>query len=146
MKITQEGRIPRERTPLSVPSSGRESAAFSQLVQEGQAKLHTETMDRLFTDIEQQAERLGKTRTFAELRRLKRLIRQFVKEAVGVGLDVRHTRDWHRHGRADKLMLVKKIDEKLVEMTDIVLAKHGTSVDLLAKIGEVKGLLINLYR
>ena len=43
------------------------------------------------------------------------------------------------------MKLIETIDEKMIELAEALLDEEKTSVDLLAKIGEIKGLLINLY-
>ena len=48
-------------------------------------------------------------------------------------------------GEGRRLKIVETIDEKLIELAEDLLNEEKTSVDLLAKIGEIKGLLINLY-
>ncbi|HET7521855.1 MAG TPA: YaaR family protein [Bacillales bacterium] len=146
MKISQEGRLSREREPQRVRPPGLEGAAFSELFRAGQAKLHTKALEGLFEEIERQAERLWLGRTFSEFLRFKQLVQQFVKEAVGSGLELRHARQWHGSGGAKTLTLVKKVDSKLTEMAELLINKQERTVDLLSTIGEIKGLLINLYR
>ena len=40
---------------------------------------------------------------------------------------------------------MRQIDAKLVELADDLLNEEKSSVDLLARVGEIKGLLINIY-
>jgi len=40
---------------------------------------------------------------------------------------------------------VKEIDQQLITLTEAVVEQEKPSIDLLDKIGEIKGLLINLY-
>ena len=60
-----------------------------------------------------------------------------------MGLKQSHT--WNRFGEGRKLKIVETIDEKLVELAEEILNREKSSIDLLDKIGEIKGLLINLY-
>ena len=48
-------------------------------------------------------------------------------------------------GYSRTLSTVQEVDTKLVELTQLVLDKQRNSIDILEKIGEIKGLLINLY-
>jgi hypothetical protein len=129
-----------------VTHSQKDSTAFSALVKEGQAKLQKEALDRLLTDIEQQADWVMRSRTMESFLRFKRQVQQFMKEAVNAGFELRQSREWHHGGGPKTLTIVKKIDEKLAEMTEQFLRKGQQALDLLADIGEIKGLLMNLYR
>ncbi|HLS23738.1 MAG TPA: DUF327 family protein, partial [Pseudogracilibacillus sp.] len=75
----------------------------------------------------------------------KRMIQQFLEGAVFDGLSVKKTRNFNTTNFSHRLMTVEKIDEKLVELTDELLDQESKAVDLLAIIGEIEGLLINLY-
>lgn len=68
-----------------------------------------------------------------------------MKEAVSYGMQLKQSHTWNRFGEGRRLKIVDTIDEKLVELTEDMLDEEKSSVDLLAKIGEIKGLLINLY-
>jgi uncharacterized protein YaaR (DUF327 family) len=41
--------------------------------------------------------------------------------------------------------VVETVDEKLSELTDELMKKEESSIDILGKVGEIKGLLINIY-
>ncbi|HEX7065181.1 MAG TPA: YaaR family protein [Bacillales bacterium] len=146
MKITQELRSKHEAPRPAGHSSARESSRFSGLVKEGQARVQMEGLDLLYADIEKQADRVIRSRTIADFIRFKQQVQQFMEEAVGSGLELRKSREWPRGGGNRKLATVQKIDEKLVEMTEQFLDQKQPAVNLLAQIGEIQGLLINLYR
>ena len=48
-------------------------------------------------------------------------------------------------GTHSTLALVKEVDQKLVELTEQVMDHEKKTVDLLGLIGEIKGLLVNIY-
>jgi len=41
--------------------------------------------------------------------------------------------------------LVKEVDTKLVDLTNDILQKEKDSLNLLKRVGEIQGLLINMY-
>ena len=67
------------------------------------------------------------------------------KEAVDYGLEMKQSHTWNRFGEGRRLKIVETVDEKLVELAQEILDEEKETIDLLDKIGEVKGLLINLY-
>ena len=73
------------------------------------------------------------------------LIRRFLKEAVEGGLEMDQSHAWNQFGESRQLALVRQIVEKLIELADDLLNEEKTTVDLLAIVGEIKGLLINIY-
>lgn len=146
MKITQELRPRSESNSPHVQPSVKGPGQFAGLVREGESKLHQEGLDRLFHDIEKQAQRMLHSRTVGDFLRFKQQVQQFVKEAVGSGLELQKSRDWHRGNGMRTFTTVKKVNENLTELTDQFLNEKRPAVDLLAKIGEIQGLLINLYR
>ncbi|MDX1772462.1 MAG: YaaR family protein, partial [Planococcaceae bacterium] len=66
-------------------------------------------------------------------------------EAVDYGMGLKQSHTWNRFGEGRRLKIIETIDEKLVELAQEILVQEKESIDLLDKIGEIKGLLINLY-
>ncbi len=58
---------------------------------------------------------------------------------------MKQSHTWNRFGEGRRLKIVETVDEKLVELAQEFLDEEKETIDLLDKIGEIKGLLINLY-
>lgn len=43
------------------------------------------------------------------------------------------------------LQIIEKVDEKLIELTDELLKQEEENILILGKLGEIKGLIINLF-
>ena len=145
MKISQELRtmIEKQQTP---PARGENiSASFKEKINIQTGKLRFEQLTVLLSDIEAFGKRLAKSRNFKDLARFKGLIKRFVKEAVENGLTVENSRSFDLYGNSRTLTIVKELDEKLVQLTEELLDQEKPSIELLERIGEIKGLLINLY-
>ena len=99
----------------------------------------------LLGDISSAGERIARSRNLRDMAKFKMLIRRFLKEAVESGLELKQSHTWNQFGEGRRLKLIETIDEKMIELAEALLNEEKTSVDLLAKIGEIKGLLINLY-
>lgn len=144
MKIGQELRTQLDTTHKNTPNQVRSNISFQQVVRREQQRLHENELNRLIKDITTQGERLAKSRTFKDLARYKSLVKSFIKEAVQFGLELKEERSWSMNGDSRKLMIVKEVDEKLIQLTDDLLNQEKESIDILGLIGEIKGLLINL--
>lgn len=59
-------------------------------------------------------------------------------------MQLRDTRGWDRRGRSKRYKLLEEIDEKLLTMADDMLESEQGRIDLLYKVGEIRGMLINL--
>lgn len=118
---------------------------FESVVQAQQQKLKSEHLSTLLSKIDQQGERLRKSQTLSDLREYKRLVKRFMKEAVEYGMNLKQSRSWNGHGHLETMHVVERIDEELIALTDELVTRQGKSIDILGKIGEIKGLLVNLY-
>ena len=118
---------------------------FQQMVQTQDQKMQIQALNRLIGDIEGAGQRLARARTFRELAKYKSLVKRFVREAVEYGLELKQSTSWNQYGQSRPLKTVETIDAKLVELSEEILNKERSSLEILEMIGEIKGLLINLY-
>lgn len=145
MKISQEMRTQMEAQQKQNPQQATKTKSFDSMVRAQSNQLQQQQLNRLMTNITAQGERLARFRSFRDLAKYKRLIRDFVKESVQYGMNLKHSHSWSRMGQNRKLTIVEEVDEKLAELTEAVMDQEKRSVDLLGLVGEIKGLLINLY-
>lgn len=143
MKISQEIHTKIEQTQYKKSSEGKQN--FEALVQTQTHKLHQTEIQKLMQDITEQGEKLAKFRSFKDLATFKRMVRNFLQETVSEGLELSESRNFNRNSYRHKLVTVKEVDKKLVELTDDLMDQEKQTVDLLGVIGEIRGLLINLY-
>lgn len=118
---------------------------FGELVVKQGQKLQNEQLTRLLGDLSAAGDRVAKTRNLRELARFKMLVKRFLQETVDYGLELKQSHTWNRFGEGRRLKIIKTIDERLVELAQDILDEEKETIDLLDKIGEIKGLLINLY-
>ncbi|ADP34669.1 YaaR family protein [Bacillus atrophaeus] len=145
MKINQDIRTIVEKKQLPSVKSAEISASFKTSMDSQSSKLKFDQLTRLLSDIEAFGKRLTKSRNFKDLARFKGLVKRFVKEAVDNGLSHETARSFDLYGNSRKLGIVKEIDEKLIQLTEEMMNQEQPAIDLLERIGEIKGLLINLY-
>ncbi|MBO1004476.1 YaaR family protein [Pseudogracilibacillus auburnensis] len=143
MKIGQEMRSKVDQKPMRKVHEGRQS--FEQIVQSQSHKMKQKELEKLMDDITEQGKRLSRFRSFRDLAKFKRMIKQFLQETVYNGLELNESRSFHTGAFSHKLTTVNEIDEKLVQLTNDMMDQEKKTVDLLGIIGEIQGLLINLY-
>lgn len=132
-------------TNHSIQQNNQPGTRFSELVIKQGAKLQNEQLTRLLGDISATGDRLARTRSLRELARFKMLVKRFLQEAVNFGLETKQSHTWNRFGEGRRLKIVETIDQHLIELTEDLLNEEKETIDLLDKIGEIKGLLINIY-
>lgn len=140
MKVNNEFRIAQEKIIKGLPAANHEKISFQDVFTARQLKLTREELQSYLIYIDEVGERLRRSRSFQDLARYKRLIKHFIQIAVDSGLAL------EKHPSQNRLLqLIETIDQKLLELTDEVFYKEKDNLRLLALIGEIKGLLINLY-
>ncbi|MBQ4843551.1 YaaR family protein [Bacillus safensis] len=145
MKINQDMRLRLEKRELQAMKGSQTSVSFKASMETQSGKLRLEQLTVMLSDIEVFGKKLAKSRNLKDLARFKGLVKRFVKETVDNGLNIETSRSFDIYGNTRTLALVKALDEKLIELTEEMMDQEKPSIDLLERIGEIKGLLINLY-
>lgn len=142
MKITQEIR---SQAISQVRSEKEGSKSFQNIVQSQSYKVKQQEIRELMNQIEEQGNKLARFRSFPDLVKFKRLIKDFLEKTVNEGFSLRKSHHFDFGGQSQQLAIVEEIDEKLVELTEEIIGQEKKAVDLLGMIGEIKGLMVNLY-
>lgn len=121
------------------------SKDFNQMVQSQTQQLKQQELQQLIKNISLQGDKLARFRTFRELVKFKRMVKGFLQEALYNGLALKQSHSFSADGQSRNLSIVKEIDEKLLELTEEIMNQEKKTVDILGLIGEIKGLLINIY-
>ncbi|ASN03761.1 YaaR family protein [Virgibacillus necropolis] len=145
MKISHDLRSQLDATNNQTRSAFEGKQSFDGLVQTQSHKLKAQELQMLMKSITVQGERLARFRSFKDLVKFKRMVKGFLQETVYNGLDLKQSHSFGLGSRNQKLSIVKEIDERLIELTEELMNLEKKSIDLLGLIGEIKGLLINLY-
>ena len=104
-----------------------------------------EFLDKMLDDIKEKGKDLVEKRTVENLFEYKEMIKGFIEEAVNFGLKIEERKGMNRGSRGKILRVVAKIDEKLLELTDVIIGEEKSKIKILEKIGQIQGLLVNLY-
>ncbi|MEK4423554.1 YaaR family protein [Solibacillus sp. FSL K6-1523] len=145
MKINQDMRLGMNTNRNDLRPTNQGNNRFGDMVLKQGSKMQSEQLTRLLGDISAAGNRVARSRNLRELARFKMLVKRFLQEAVDYGLEMKQSHTWNRFGEGRRLKIVETVDERLVELAEDILNEEKESIELLAKIGEIKGLLINLY-
>lgn len=122
-----------------------ENQSFQRLVQSQAQQLKQQELTQLVQNISAQGTKLARFRSLKELAKFKRMIKSFLQETVTNGYQLKKSHSFSFDGSSRKLAIIKEIDDKLLELTEDIMNQERKTVDILDLIGEIKGLLINIY-
>ena len=72
------------------------------------------------------------------------MVKQFLELTVRRGIGIKDVRSMDRRGRIKRHKLLDEIDEGLLSMADELLQSEEGRLELLQRIGDIRGMLINL--
>lgn len=113
---------------------------FAQQMQATHHKVAQGTMVAFLAEIDDQGKRMLKSPIRGEIERYRVLVGKFVKEAMAQMTSMER----HSDRRNRVFMLVKEIDQKLAELTEMLLSGQSKQLEILAKLEEIRGMLVDL--
>ncbi len=119
--------------------------SFADIMKNSRMKMRNDSLTGLMERVDLQGQKLAKQRTLENLLDYKALVKQFINEALTYGLQLNEKHSEHPFGGMNTHQLIEVIDEKVLEVQDEVLRNEQEGIDTLRLVGEVKGLLLNLY-
>ncbi|MEH7438406.1 YaaR family protein [Neobacillus drentensis] len=121
------------------------TTSFQKIMNTYSKELTKDHLQQILQEVDEQGKRLSEKPTFSELRKYKDLVKQFMGEVTKNGVGLYQTDSWDPYGGNKTLKTIQVLDRKLMELTDHVLNEQNEGLSILDRIGEIKGLLINLY-
>ncbi|WP_075619413.1 YaaR family protein [Paenisporosarcina indica] len=144
MRIERPTNFPNDRLPKNALDS-KPTSSFANVIKTTQSKLQLDTLNLLMSHVDTQGQKLSKQKTLENLRDYKNLVKRFIGESLSYGLQLSEKQSFNDSGDMKTHQLIEVIDQKLIELNDEVLNNEKEGIDTLRLIGEIKGLLINLY-
>ncbi len=121
------------------------AGTFADVMKSTRIQLKNDSLKGLMDRVDLQGHKLAKQRTLENLLAYKAVVKQFISEALSYGLQLSEKQSEHPYGGMQTHQLVEVIDDKMLEVQDEVLRSEEDGLDTLRLVGEVKGLLLNLY-
>jgi uncharacterized protein YaaR (DUF327 family) len=140
----------RKKKPLP---HGVFSSLLSEAADAGESELNvteedggSEPLDELMEDITALGDALVKTPTLENVRRYRERVKQFLKYVVDHVIEVEERTSGANILKRKKYLLVNTVDGKLEALVREFLSGQKEHIDLLGRINEVNGLLVDLLR
>ena len=102
------------------------------------------TLDEILQNLDEQGRKFQDKPTMEELLKYKALVRKFLDRTVRQSLKI-HDHKGTRKVTGQKLYKqIEIIDQKLSDLTLCIIQKEGKNINLMSKLDEIRGLLIDL--
>jgi uncharacterized protein YaaR (DUF327 family) len=145
VKIDQGFRpLGQNRTNNEASNKQIQPRSFADVMVQQDADRTQEQLQQKLQDIHRQGDRLARVMTVRELKIYRQMIKQFLEDTIRRGVVLKEVKGFDRRGRIKRYKLLDEIDETLVSMAEDLLDSEQGRIDLLNRIGEIRGLLINL--
>lgn len=99
----------------------------------------------LMEEITMQGERLYKRRDVRDMKRYRGLIKEFMNEIVSRSHSFSRENFLDKRGRHRVYGIIRLIDENLDELAKELVKDEQDNLAILSKIGEIKGLLLDIF-
>jgi len=144
LRIDRQTSFPSDRIQKGTVE-GKTSDSFASMIKKSQSKFQLDSLNQLMARVDTQGQKLSKQKTLENLIDYKNLVKQFIGESLSYGLQLSEKQSFSHSGGMKSHQLVEVIDQKLMDLQDEVLDSEKEGLHTLDLVGEIKGLLINLY-
>ena len=101
-------------------------------------------VDQLMEDITAQGKRIAEHMDIRDMKQYRTLIKDFLNEVVYRSHKFSRENFLDRRGRHRVYGIIKRIDENLDDLAGELIKDETSPIDILSKIGEIEGLLLDI--
>lgn len=116
---------------------------FSQNLNQEKEKKSHEQLKRMVDDIKSKGNRLVITKTYADVNSYKKMIKQYLESVLQYMYDTKKDISFWQ---TQYFITVDTVDEKLGELTSMLLEDEKGNLDIAATIDDIQGLIVDIYR
>lgn len=102
-------------------------------------------LSALMEDITMQGDRLAKKRDIRDMKKYRGLIKDFLNEIVNRSHQFSRENFLDRRGRHRVYGIIRLVDQTLDELAQELVKDEKDNLAILAKIGEIRGLLLDIF-
>ncbi len=132
-----------ETAPVQETPQGDDSFKFTLLSKIEDSQLE-EQLKILMNDIVQQGERISKKKDIKDMKRYRTLIKTFLNEVLSRSHEFSRENFLDRRGRHRVYGIIRKVDDALDALAEALVRDEKDNIEILSKIGEIRGLLLDI--
>lgn len=138
--IQQPAKI--EQTKQTTPTDGTFKFTLVSHIEEQELQAR---LTNLMEEITMQGEKISKKKDIKDMKRYRGLIKDFLNEVVNRSHSFSRENFLDRKGRHRVYGIIRLIDENLDELAQELIKDEQDSIAILNKIGEIRGLLLDIF-
>ena len=118
--------------------------AFARTITSLSDEKHQLHMQTLAKDIDAQGQKVADRADIKEFEKYRAMIREFMDEVVSHGVSFSRENSYEARGRHRYTATIRVVNEKLDALARDLLEEHAESIDILQKMGEIHGLILDM--
>lgn len=131
-----------EQVTQNVPSDGTFKFMLASHIEEQDLQVRLTAM---MEEITRQGDRIGKKMDIKDMRKYRTLIKSFMNEVVTRSHKFSRENFLDRRGRHRVYGIIKQVDDTLDELARELVKDEKDHLAILNKIGEIRGLLLDIF-
>ncbi len=131
-----------QQTRETAPTDGTFKFTLASHVQEAELQAR---LQGLMEEITMQGERLYKRRDVRDMKKYRSLIKEFMNEIVSRSHSFSRENFLDKRGRHRVYGIIRLIDANLDELAKELVKDEQDNISILNKIGEIRGLLLDIF-
>lgn len=133
---------PVTQTQSAQPTDGTFKFILASNITEADLQAH---LSNLMEEITRQGEALNKKRDIRDMRKYRMLIKEFLNEIINRSHSFSRENFLDRRGRHRVYGIIRLIDKNLDELAQALVSDEKDNIDILSKIGEIRGLILDIF-
>ncbi len=143
MRVNQiQQPVPVEQTQSTAPTDGSFKFMLASNIEESELQAR---LSSLMEEITMQGERLAKKRDVKDMRHYRGLVKDFLNEVVTHSHAFSRENFLDRRGRHRVYGIIRLVDENLDQLAQELMKDEKDNLAILGKIGEIRGLLLDIF-
>lgn len=131
-----------EQTPANQPVDGSFKFMLASNIEEAELQTRLQT---LMEEITMQGDKLSKRRDVKDMKRYRGLVKEFYNEVVTHSHSFSRENFLDKRGRHRVYGIIRLIDENLDQLAQELMKDEKDNLAILSKIGEIQGLLLDIF-
>lgn len=116
---------------------------FSQSFKHAKDRKSEQQLKQMAEDIKKKGNRLVLTKTYADVRMYKKLIKEYLESVLQYMYDTKKDISFWQ---TQYFITVDTVDNKLEELTQKILGDEKENINVASTIDEIQGLIVDIYR
>lgn len=104
-----------------------------------------EHLSTMLSEITDEGQKIAKRRDVRDMKHYRGLIKEFLNEVVNRSHKFSRENFLDRRGRHRVYGIIRRIDATLDELAQALVSDERDNIDILAKIGEIQGLILDIF-